>query len=398
MISYLLCPAIANIFVTLLPSFVGKPASTKNFKLKNFKMQFFLFTILLFINAGCRKHSGSQPAPPGETLQSVAPFRVGAAIDPTLLQNNTAYKNILVNELNSITAENVLKWQLVHPQENEFDFSGGDVIVNFATSTGKRMHGHNLLWYAYNPDWLNNFAGDSAAWENLLKTHIETVVSHYKEKIASWDVVNEAFHEDGTLHVEDTNPSDNFDDGCIWARHLGKDYMARVFSYAHEADPKALLFYNEYGQEWSTGKINAIVNMVNDFKSRNIPIDGLGIQMHIDLNTSNDGIINAIQQLANTGLQIHISELDIRVNTANNPSLTYTDALKTAQENKYYFVVQQYKTIVPKGQQYGITTWDVSDADSWIPGFFNNPDWPLLFDDNYAKKLTYYSFIKALKN
>ncbi len=366
--------------------------------MKKINLHFAILCAFIFINAGCKKQSVNAQTQSNETLQSVAPFRVGAAISPTLLQNNSSYRNILINELNSITTENALKWQAVHPQQNTFDFNGGDVIVNFAMQNNKRVHGHNLLWYAYNPDWVKNFVGDSAAWENLLKTHIQTVVSHYKGKITSWDVVNEAFHEDGTLRVEDTNTSDSFDDGCIWARHLGRDYMARAFQYAHEADPGALLFYNEYGQEWSVAKINAIVSMVNDFKSRHIPIDGLGIQMHIDINTSNDGIINAIQQLANTGLQIHISELDIRVNTDNNSSLTYTDALKTEQSDKYYFVVQQYKSIVPKTQQYGITTWNVGDGDSWIRFFFNKNDWPLLFDDNYAKKATYDAFLKALKN
>ena len=330
---------------------------------------------LVFIIAGCKKHAENvQPPSSNETLQSVAPFHIGAAIDPNLLQTNLSYRNIITGELNSITTENALKWPSVHPQQNTFDFSGGDVLVNFALQNKKRIHGHNLLWYAFNPDWLNNFIGDSAAWENLLKTHIQTVISHYKGKITSWDVVNEAFHEDGILRVEDVDHSDHFDDGCIWARHLGTDYIARSFQYAHEADPDALLFYNEYGQEWSEPKLNAVINLANDFIARSIPIHGLGIQMHIDINSANDGITNAIQQLANTGLQIHISELDIRVNTNNNPLLTYTDALKTTQSDKYDFVVRQYKSLVPKAQQYGITTWNVGDADSWIRSYFNKND------------------------
>lgn len=334
-----------------------------------------------------------------ETLQGASPFPVGAAVNPYLLQKNDAYRQVVATEFNSITAENVLKWAGVHPAENRFDFSKGDMLVSFAQKYHKRFHGHNLCWYQYNPAWLHNFFGDSAAWENLFKTHIQTVVSHYKGKIVSWDVVNEAFNSNGTLRDESTDTiHKNNDKGCIWARHIGRDYIAKAFKYAHEADPNALLFYNDYDQELYPAKLNAIIAMVNDFKQRGIPINGIGLQMHIALNTPLQGITNAIKQFAATGLEIHISELDIRVNTKGDTGIVYNEDLQAKQSAMFAFVVQQYKALVPKSQQYGITTWNVGDADSWIRSTYKRKDWPLLFDDSYAKKSVYYSFLKALKD
>lgn len=322
---------------------------------------------------------------------------MGAAIDVSLLQNNTAYKNILLQQHSSITTENTLKWPAVHPLQTVFDFSGGDFVQNFCAANGKRMHGHCLIWYQSNPAWLNSFSGDSLAWETLFKTHIQTVVAHYKGKATGWDVVNEAFYdEDGSLRVNDINTGDSFDDGCIWARHLGRGYLERAFIYAHEADTSALLFYNDYGQEWNDKKTDSIIAMVNDFKARGVPIHGLGIQMHTDINASENGITKAIQKLTATGLLIHISELDVSLNPSNSATLSFTAALAQQQANRYAFIVDQYKALVPATQQYGITTWNVTDRDSWIRSFFSRNDWPLLFDDNYARKPAYYSFRTAL--
>ena len=366
----------------------------------------FFAAVILSSSYACKKPGPvaiTPPLPPvvtdTTTLKGVAAFKIGAAIDVYRLQTDPLYKNTLLNQQSSITIENAVKWPTVHPSQNSFDFSGGDYIADFCIANNKRLHGHCLIWYQANPDWLNKFTGDSLAWENLFKTHIQTVVAHYKGKATSWDVVNEAFHdEDGTLRVQDIKADDNFDDGCIWARHIGADYIARAFLYAHEADPDALLFYNEYGQEWSDAKIASIINMVNGFKARGIPISGLGLQMHTDINASNDGIAKAIQKLAATSLLIHISELDISVNPSNDQALSYSADLQKKQADKYAFIATQYKTLVPKAQQYGITTWNVGDKDSWIRTYIMHKDWPLLFDDDYAKKSCYFSFRDAVKN
>ena len=368
------------------------------------KISSVIWCIFLLSTFSCTKKVTNTPEPPlppvdTTTLKNVSPFKVGAAIDVYLLQNNSTYRNVLQQQHSSITTENALKWPGVHPAENTFDFSGGDYIANFCATSNKRMHGHCLIWYTANPDWLNQFSGDSLAWETLFKTHIQTVVAHYKGRATGWDIVNEAFHdEDGSLRVNDITTTDSFDDGSIWARHLGRDYIARAFVYAHEADPDALLFYNDYGQEWNIRKTDSIIAMVNEFKTRNIPISGLGLQMHTDINVSADGITTALQKLAATGLLIHISELDVSINTANDPSVNFSAALAQQQADRFAFIVHQYKSIVPPGQQYGITTWNVGDADSWIRTYLHQKDWPLLFDDNYTRKMAFYSFRNALIN
>jgi len=172
--------------------------------------------------------------------------------------------------------------------------------------------------------------------------------------------------------------------------------LQKLFQYAHEADPNALLFYNDNKQETSAKKLAAIINMANDFKKRGIPINGLGIQMHINIHTPNSGIINALQQLASTGLLIHLSELDIRINP-NDQILTDSAAAMKAQADKFYFVAHAYKTIIPAAQQYGITFWNVTDKDSWITLSKHAKDSPLLFDKAYKKKAAFGAFAAGLK-
>ena len=338
----------------------------------------------------------SSPSRDTTTLQGAAPFKVGVAVSVFLLKTNDLYRTTVLQQYNSLTAENTMKWQAIHPAENTFDFSGGDYIAGFCANNHKRLHGHNLVWYQYNPQWLTRFSGDSAAWETVFKTHIQTVVTHYKGKAAGWDVVNEAFHDDGSLRVNDIDKADNMDDGCVWARHLGRDYIARAFVYAHQVDSAALLFYNDYSQEVNDRKTDSIVAMVNDLKDRHIPIQGLGVQMHTDVNDPKEGITKAFQKLAATGLLIHISEIDVSVNSSRFPAADFSDKLAQQQAERYAFIVQQYKLLVPESQQYGITVWNVGDKDSWIRSSLKRNDWPLPFDDNYAKKPAFYSFKQAL--
>jgi endo-1,4-beta-xylanase len=249
-----------------------------------------------------------------------------------------------------------------------------------------RIHSVVLLWHGYNPAWLENLSGDSTAFEAIMKTHIQTVMTHFKGKLAAWDVVNEAFTDNGGYRTTES----------IWYKKLGKDYIARAFKYAREADPTAVLFYNDYAQETNSGKLDAILAMVDDFKKRGIPIDGLGLQMHLGISTS--GILNALSEYAKTGLTIHISELDINLsNYQKNPSLTLTDALSAQQKQKYKTVVQYYKQILPKAQQFGITNWNVGDADSWLHQVIQKNEYPLLFDENCAKKPAYFGYMEGLK-
>lgn len=321
-----------------------------------------------------------------DPLKVVATFPVGTVMSLSTFGNAPAIA-IVKKEFSSVTCENAMKIQATQPAATTFDFYQADSITNYCVRNGIRVHGHTLVWHQNLPAWLTTFQGDSAAWENILKTRIKTMLTHYKGRVKSWDVVNEAFNDDGSLRAF---ASANNTKTSLWAQKLGKDYVARCFLYAHEADPEALLFYNDYGQEYSPAKINAILAMVKDFQKRGIPIHGLGLQFHTNLQRSDADLRNAITQLASTGLLIHISELDISMNS----SQTYTQptaAMLDLQKNKMNTIASFYKTI-PASQQFGITFWGISDANSWIKN-----DWPLLFDVTYAKKPAYYGFWDGLK-
>ena len=344
------------------------------------------FAVAILI--GCKSADTSvvlpQPAVPS-TLRDAFPFPIGAAMNPNLLTTNAAYRQTAGREFSSVTAENYLKMANVHPAQDRYDWTGSDGLVNFAEGNKQRMHGHTCIWHQAVPNWVTNFKGDSVAWEGIFKSHIQTVVSHYKGRIASWDVVNEAFVDDGTLRP------------TIWLTHLGPDYVARAFRYAREADPAVKLFYNEYGHEYSPKRVAATLALAADFKRRGIPLDGLGLQMHTNIGQSDASIENAIRAVAATGLLVHISELDVRVNPGKKAGYVITDADAQKQRQKFATIVRAYRTLVPKAQQHGITTWNIGDGDSWIPNFCSCADFPLPFDNQYVKKPAYDGLLDGLK-
>lgn len=351
-----------------------------------------LLLIPIFFSVGCKKSSEPTPTTPDTTnnqpfvpitLQSKAKFPMGASIDNIRLQNNATYRDIVRTEFNSITVENMMKMGYIQPNRGQFSYERANVIVDFARQNNKRVHGHTLVWHESMPDWVRNFQGDSLAWENLFKTHIQTVAGYYKGKVAAWDVVNEAFNDNGTLRE------------TIWSSRLGRDYVARAFRYAREADPDALLFYNDYGQEYATAKLNAMITMVEDFKKRGIPIDGIGLQMHTNINASDIGIQNAINVSARTGLKIHISEIDILLNPDNANISSPTGDMLERQRVKYRTIVKAYNAL-PASQKYGITQWNVGDADSWIRTYVMRNDFPLPFNMNYQRKPAYDGILEGL--
>ena len=344
--------------------------------------------LLLLAVIACSKSSNNSktetpvdpPVAADTSLKQNLPFPAGAAVSVNLLKTKTAYRNLVIKEYNSLTPENAMKFAALHPAANTYSWTDADYLVTFAQTNNQRVHGHTLVWHQSLPDWVTNFVGDSTAWENLLKTHIQTVVTHFKGKVASWDVVNEAINDDGTLR------------NSIWRQKLGDDYIARSFQYAHAADSAALLFYNDYGHEYGVTKRTAILNLVNNLKNRGIPIHGIGLQMHTRYTQADNNLANAINSAAATGLKVHIAELDIAMNPDNTANLVFTASLAELQKQKYLFITKTFNAIT-KAQQYGLTTWNVTDADSWIPTTYNRNDWPLLFDNNYQRKPAYYGVL-----
>lgn len=362
---------------------------------------FSLFVVFIVSSFNLRNQSAVEiPGLPtgadGPTLRRAASFPVGFSIDPNLLTKNQQYRQILIDEAGSITPANVTKPSRISPQPGVYNFADADKIMAFAVEQKKRVHAHTLVWYINtSPGWLKQIT-DSTTLENTLQTYIRTVGTHFKGKVKSWDVVNEAFDNNrGAIRTDSLDKSGKtlFNVGKI----LGNDYIARMFQYTRQADSNALLFYNDYGQETTLPKLNAILTMAADFKRRGIPIDGLGLQMHISIDTPDAGIENALRKSAETGLLIHISELDIAMNPGKKKEFEVTPELVEKQYQKYRFVVSTYRKVVPARQQYGITTWNVGDADSWIPGYCGCTDFVLLFDANYAKKRAYQGYLDGLK-
>lgn len=335
---------------------------------------FLIVLLMLIFVTGTARLSASAMSE-DTTLQARSTFPIGAYITTKYLDNNQ-YVNRAVDEFGSVTI-GAMKMKVVCPNSSSYDFSIADSLVDFAQGHGKRIHAHTLIWGSV-PDWVTNFVGDSVAWENLMKNYIQTLVTRYKGKVASWDVVNEAIDDNGNIKTDN-----------IWCQHLGSGYIERAFIYAHEADSNVLLFYNDYGHEYSNTRLNAIVSMLNDFKTRGIPVHGIGMQMHTRYNLGDDRWKNAINSAASTGLKVHISELDISLNPDMDTSFVYTPELGEIQKQKFRYIVQAYLAI-PDSQKYGITTWGVGDNDSW-----KKIAYPLVFDNNYLKKPAYYGILDS---
>lgn len=355
-------------------------------------MRFRLVIALLFICSFCFATPDSWSATSGNTiadtptLKSVVPFPVGAAINIKLLRKHQGYRKTIISQYNSITAENAMKFGKLHPSEDVFRWNDADELVDFAKANGMRVHGHTLIWSAKNPKWVDAYQGDKKAWKKLLKTHIQTVVKHFKGRVISWDVVNEAFEDNGKLKK------------CVWLENIGPEYLELAFQYAHEADPKALLFFNDYGQEYGGRKMEAIMKMVKDFKARKIPIHGLGLQMHVVVRMSDAGLAKGINLAASTGLLVHVSELEISVRYKKPKVFQMDEELAKLQAHKYKTIFEAFRAI-PKKQQFGITTWNVGDADAFRNGPYKNKnhDHPMLFDVYYRAKPAYYEVIKAMR-
>lgn len=340
-------------------------------------------------------------APP-TTLRQAAASRgllVGAAadadeygyIDP--LTTYPLYAATLGTQYNILEAESAMKWIVQRPTQNAFNFEPGDQLVAFAQAHQMKVRGHNLVWGVANPDWLNTYASTAtpAQMAETLQTHIQTVVDHYRGQVFAWDVVNEAVDDNATGVGTQMKDSIWYDQPGIGLPGTG--YVEQAFRWAHAADPNALLFYNDYNIYVPGPKFQAVLNMVRDFLSRGVPINGVGFQMHLGTNGWPDSASLAANMRAITalGLQVHITEMDVEVPVGaagvaspgdlQTQAATYQRILTVCLENPGCTAFQ---------------TWGFSDAYSWVPG--SNPGFgaALPFDLNYQPKPAFYSVLNTL--
>lgn len=321
-----------------------------------------------------------------KTLKEKALFPIGAAVTVAHLKE-TSFANAFKSNYSQLSAEYEMKMKNIWTSSTGFSWDNADYLVNYGSQNSIRVHGHTLVWYNSFPDWFKNAAYDSANFEDNIKNYVLTVVGRYKDKIVSWDVANEIFADDGSLRV----------DGTVYKTF--KDpigFYERCFKYAHEADPNVKLFYNDYDQVLNSSKRNSVKKMVERFKKEGFPIDGIGDQFHTTVWTSKSTISSGLTDLASTGLLIHISELDIRVNQNKSDSYVFTDAEQQKQADMYQAIVGYFEAL-PQNQKFAITMWGITDKYTWLTSWWHPKEYPLLFDSNYNKKKAYDGFLAGLK-
>jgi endo-1,4-beta-xylanase len=332
----------------------------------------------------------ARPVAPSGTLRQAADeahLLVSAAVRPSML-SEAAYSATLAREFNMVEAEDVMKWWTVRREEGSFDFREGDEVVRFAQAHGMKVRGHCLVWDHNNPGWLAQGHFTPAQTSGLLQEHITTVMKHYAGLVFAWDVVNEAMDENGRFKDSPWNNQPG-----IGFSGKGSAYIEQAFRWAHEADPQALLFYNEAEGEGLNRKSDAVYAMVKDFKRRGVPIDGVGLQMHISgLDLDTVPIAANIARLNGLGVQVHITELDVSLPVDASGVAGHDDLVRQAEV--YRGVV---RACLQNPGCTAIQTWGFSDKYSWIGSHSHGGRGAaLLFDRAYKPKPAYDAVLEEI--
>lgn len=321
-------------------------------------------------------------------------FLIGAALNKSQIwENDRIGIAIIKKHFNTISPENSLKWESIHPDKERYDFADADRFVEFGEENKMFIVGHTLIWHNQTPKWVfTDEKGNLVSRDELLKRmreHIHTVVNRYKGRVKGWDVVNEALNDDGTLRQSH------------WLKIIGEDYIAKAFEYAHEADPQAELYYNDFSLE-NEAKRQGAIKLLKKLINQKVPIKAVGLQGHQDftfptLKEEED----TIKEMAALGLKVMITELDIDV----LPSPKNFSGAEISQEFAYNERLNPYKNSLPDSVEQTltrryvdlfkiylshqkditrITFWGVSDKDSWKNNFpiRGRTNYPLLFDRN----------------
>ncbi len=314
-------------------------------------------------------------------------FPIGTAVEPGQLFGSEG--EIVDSHFSGITPENVLKPDHVEPMEGVFNFDGPDAIVNYAQKHSKLVRGHVLVWHQQEPKWFFIGSDGKKASRNLLlkrmETYIKTVVGRYKGKIYAWDAVNEAI---------DSKESDGYR-RSDWFYIIGEDYIEKAFRFAHEADPNAKLFYNDYDTT-EGDKEYQIYSMLKNLLDDGVPVNGIGMQFHINLDKpALSEIEDSIKLFRKLGLEIHITEMDMSLNPSG--------ALTTVSENQLIRQAKRYHDVMEifkanKDIIRNVTFWGFNDWHTWLFNFpMNRSEWPLLFDKDLKPKYSYWALVDPSK-
>ncbi|CAG0935332.1 Exoglucanase/xylanase [Thermoflexales bacterium] len=320
-------------------------------------------------------------APTGERLRNLAgSFLIGYASRDNFwtMSDAASYQEVARTEFNFMTPENSMKWDATEPSQNNFTFSQADQHVTFAQANNMRIHGHTLVWHTQLPSWVANGSWTSSSLTAAMNNHINRVMGHFVNKIYVWDVVNEAFNEDGSRR------------SSVFQNVIGNSYIEQAFRTARAADSTAKLVYNDYNIETVNSKSTAVYNMLADFKNRGVPIDGVGLQMHLtNGGLDYNSLATNMQRFAALGLEVYITEMDVRFpvpvsqTDLNNQATIYRNVTNRCLAQPACKALQ---------------VWGIPDKYSWVPDTFPGQGAPLLFDDNYNAKPAYYAVQSELQN
>jgi endo-1,4-beta-xylanase len=327
---------------------------------------------------------------PAQSLRQAADhdgLLIGTAVRPSQLAE-AAYASTLAREFSMVEAEDAMKWWVLRPERGTYDFHQADELVRFAQAHQMRVRGHCLVWGRDNPTWLTRGHFTARQLSRLLHEHITRVMKHYSGQVFAWDVVNEALDENG-----DVRDSVWYNQPGIGLPGKGTAYIEQAFRWAHKADPHALLFYNEAEGEGMNRKSDAIYAMVRDFKRRGVPIDGVGLQMHVPLLEADTAAVAAnIARLTALGVQVHITELDVSLPVDSSGMVRADDSAR--QADIYRGIV---RACLQSAGCTAIQTWGFTDKYSWIGSHSRGARGQALpLDRTYQPKPAYHAILEEL--
>ena len=298
---------------------------------------------------------------------------VGSATDNSEL-SDAPYAAILGSGFGRITPGNSMKWDATEPQQGRFTFERGDAITDFAQAHGQGVRGHTLVWHSQLPGWVAALPPEQV--ESAMTNHITQVAGHYRGAVEAWDVVNEPFNEDGTFRA---GP---------FLDAMGSDYIATALRAAHAADPDADLYINDYNTDGLGAKSDGMYRLVSELVAEGVPIDGVGFQSHLAVQYGfPEGMRQNLQRFADLGLDVAVTELDVRMQLPADPA-------KLATQADYYRRVFEACLAVTRCE--GVTVWDYTDKYSWVPGAFPGQGAATLYDENLLPKPVYGTVRAAL--
>jgi endo-1,4-beta-xylanase len=374
-------------------------------RIKNYSLAVFLLAFFMSCSSGKK----TEPLQEGLKDYFKGRFLIGTALnDDQIMGKDTLALAFVARHFNSITAENSMKWERIHPKPGVYNFTIPDSMIAYGQRNNMFIIGHCLLWHSQTPKSVfEDSLGKPLTREALLqrlKDHIFTVVGRYKGKVGGWDVVNEAIGDDGLMRKSK------------WLEIIGEDYVQKAFEYAREADPDAELYYNDYNIELK-GKREGVIKLIKDLQAKGIKVDAVGIQGHWHLDSPDlNEIGESFREYAALGLKIMITEFEVNV----IPEPTGIVGAEISQRADYQEKMNPYPVSFPDSMQQvlakryaalfdlflkyqddisRVNFWGVQDGNSWknnwpIPGRKN---YPLLFDRNYQPKPAYQAVIETVK-